>query len=265
MMSNIAKSFGEPPTEGKVKWLYEYQMGMGHEIYRAELSIKFMGKTFSEVANIIYNECDAMIFGLELDVAGKTIIRLNPGKYVIPDTVENNIHAYVICEDDKMADRIATWEMSPEEIAKRQAQIVAGADVKKFYEESSDSDEEDEDLEETDIKQDYFFSDNKNFEGILASSLQDSSEVQNHIVVCGLHPSIYYFLLPLRARYLKQIQWIVLLNPEYPDQELMESILKFPKIRFVKGSPLYSEDLLRTNLEFADKAVIFRQEKENDD
>ena len=24
MMSNIAKSSGEPPTEGKVKWLYEY-------------------------------------------------------------------------------------------------------------------------------------------------------------------------------------------------------------------------------------------------
>ena len=45
----------------------------------------------------------------------------------------------------------------------------------------------------------------------------------------------------------------------------MESILKFPKIRFIKGSPLFSEDLLRTNLEFADKAVIFRQEKENDD
>ena len=34
-------------------------------------------------------------------------------------------------------------------------------------------------------------------------SVQDSLDVQNHIVICGLHPSIYYFLLPLRARYLK--------------------------------------------------------------
>ncbi len=35
-------------------------------------------------------------------------------------------------------------------------------------------------------------------------SLKDSNEIINHIVVCGIHPSIYYFLLPLRARYLKE-------------------------------------------------------------
>ena len=28
-------------------------------------------------------------------------------------------------------------------------------------------------------------------------SLKDSNEIVNHIVVCGIHPSIYYFLLPL--------------------------------------------------------------------
>jgi hypothetical protein len=56
MISNIVRSAGDPPDEGKVKWLYEYQNGIGHEIYRTDLSIKFMGKTFSEVANIIYNE-----------------------------------------------------------------------------------------------------------------------------------------------------------------------------------------------------------------
>ena len=31
-------------------------------------------------------------------------------------------------------------------------------------------------------------------------TLKDSNEVRNHIVVCGIHPSIYYFLLPLRAK-----------------------------------------------------------------
>lgn len=33
-------------------------------------------------------------------------------------------------------------------------------------------------------------------------SIKDSPEITNHIVVCGLHASIYYFLLPLRAKYL---------------------------------------------------------------
>jgi hypothetical protein len=60
---------------------------------------------------------------------------------------------------------------------------------------------------------------------------------------------------------LKKIQWIVILNPTYPDIELCSHLLQFPKIRFIKGSPLFSEDLLRTNIEFADKAVILRQER----
>ncbi len=36
-------------------------------------------------------------------------------------------------------------------------------------------------------------------------SILDSTEITNHIVVCGIHPSIYYFLLPLRAKYLKEL------------------------------------------------------------
>ena len=34
-------------------------------------------------------------------------------------------------------------------------------------------------------------------------SIKDSIEITNHIVICGTHPSIYYFILPLRAKYLK--------------------------------------------------------------
>ena len=36
-------------------------------------------------------------------------------------------------------------------------------------------------------------------------SILDSTEITNHIVVCGIHPSIYYFILPLRAKYLKEL------------------------------------------------------------
>jgi hypothetical protein len=52
---------------------------MQHEIYRTDLSNKFEGKTFSEVAAIIYDEFQGILFGIELDVGGQTIIRLNPG------------------------------------------------------------------------------------------------------------------------------------------------------------------------------------------
>ena len=33
-----------------------------------------------------------------------------------------------------------------------------------------------------------------------------SVKLSNHIVVCGLHSSIYHFILPLRAKYLKSYQ-----------------------------------------------------------
>jgi len=49
---------------------------------------------------------------------------------------------------------------------------------------------------------------------VTPTSLQDSTEITNHIVVCGIHPSIYYFLLALRAKYLKELQFVVILAPE---------------------------------------------------
>jgi len=62
----------------------EYVEGMGHEIYRTALSDKFQGKTFSEVAAEMYNEFQGIIFGIELNLGGKTIIKLNPGTFIIP-------------------------------------------------------------------------------------------------------------------------------------------------------------------------------------
>ena len=93
-------------------------------------------------------------------------------------------------------------------------------------------------------------------------SFADSTEVTNHIVVCGLHPSIYYFLLPLRANYLKEYQYVVILSPEKPS-DIWEFISRFPKIMHIKGSPLLREDLIRANINFADKAVILGQDMEN--
>lgn len=58
------------------------------------------------------------------------------------------------------------------------------------------------------------------------------------------------------------MQYIVILAPEKPS-EVWEFINRFPKVVFIKGSPLVSEDLMRTNINFADKAVIFAQDTES--
>ncbi len=47
-----------------------------------------------------------------------------------------------------------------------------------------------------------------------ASDERKLSKLKDHIVVCGIHSSLHYLILPLRARYLKNyLQDIVIINP----------------------------------------------------
>jgi hypothetical protein len=88
-------------------------------------------------------------------------------------------------------------------------------------------------------------------------SIRNSEVITKHIVVCGTHPSLYYFILPLRAKYLgrENLKWIVILAEDLP-KELWDSISRFENIILINGSPLNTEDLYRANIEYADKAVI---------
>lgn len=47
-----------------------------------------------------------------------------------------------------------------------------------------------------------------------ANNQNQINKLKNHIVVCGIHSSIYHLILPLRAKYLKSyMQDIVIINP----------------------------------------------------
>ena len=83
-------------------------------------------------------------------------------------------------------------------------------------------------------------------------------KLRNHIVVCGIHSSIFHFILPLRAKYLKNyFQDIVLITPSSSVKgEIWDSISKFKRIYLFEGSPLQSEVLRQAFIHKADKAVI---------
>jgi hypothetical protein len=97
-------------------------------------------------------------------------------------------------------------------------------------------------------------------------TIQGSKQIVNHIVVCGMHSSIVHFLRPLRAKYLKQCQYIVILSNKRPTDEEWEAISVFAKIIHIKGmfisflhwkgSPLDIKDIMKTNITKASKAVI---------
>mmetsp|Transcript_35561 Transcript_35561/g.34594 ORF Transcript_35561/g.34594 Transcript_35561/m.34594 type:complete len:309 (+) Transcript_35561:1861-2787(+) len=84
------------------------------------------------------------------------------------------------------------------------------------------------------------------------------TKLSNHIVVCGIHSSIFHFILPLRAKYLKTyMQDIVIISPlKNIPSEIWDSIARFRKIFVITGSPLSREILRKAQIHRADKAVI---------
>ena len=92
---------------------------------------------------------------------------------------------------------------------------------------------------------------------IIRQGINESKEINHHIVICGMHQEIIHFILPLRNKYLpeKLLKWIVILAPFLPE-EIHQFLCKFPKIIFIKGDPLFPENLFRANIISADIAVI---------
>ena len=113
------------------------------------------------------------------------------------------------------------------------------------------------------IENNYF-----NSNEIIHQSIKDRDDISNHVIICGMHPEIIHFILPLRANYLpeKSLKWIVILSPSLP-QDLHDALSVFPKIIFIQGSPLQPENLFRANITTADIAVILSSgfTKANDD
>ena len=115
---------------------------------------------------------------------------------------------------------------------------------------------------ETEFLKDYYTVDDLskyelNSNGISNQGLRDRNDIKNHIVICGMHPELIQFIMPLRSKNLpiKLLKWIVILTPNLP-QEIHDTLSKFPKIIFIQGDPLNSENLMRANIMTAEIAVI---------
>lgn len=111
MISNLVISAGSQSEEFSSHWLIEYTEGRGHEIYRTLLNDSLKNKTFSKISSEIYKKYEAIVFAMEIEVEGKTIIRLNPGNFFIERLVNERddvkIYIYIICSDKAVADTVS--------------------------------------------------------------------------------------------------------------------------------------------------------------
>ena len=97
----------------------------------------------------------------------------------------------------------------------------------------------------------------KNSQFILQQTIRNREDISNHIIICGFHPALLHFILPLRAKYLQEeeLKWVIILSPSMPPN-LLKDLTRFDKIIYIQGSPLLPEDLFRANINNAEKAVI---------
>jgi len=250
LISNLISSSHDAKSI-KNRWRREYIKGMDYEIYRAALSPKFENQTFKDVARAIYMKFNALAFALEMEVEGKTIIRLAPMKYLLRDIRKNKIHVSVICEEKKIAEQIAVMNMSNEDIAADLALRKAEEEQNKQIEW-----EEDDYWNEFDINTASRPPLTKEIRYITRNSLEDHPKIRNHIIVCGINRNLHHFILPLRAKYLKEMQPIVILSTADIPSQYLKKIGMFQKVYRIVGSPLNPEDLKRANLNSASKVVI---------
>ena len=68
LISNLISSSNDPPNKSELEyqWLEEYWKGKAYEIYQIKISQNFAGKSFSWVAEMIYNNFKAILFALEI-------------------------------------------------------------------------------------------------------------------------------------------------------------------------------------------------------
>ena len=292
LIANLVRSSGSS-SETNYLWLNEYLDGIEQEIYRTELNESLKNKTFAQISKFIYKEFDAIAFALEIEIDGKTIINLNPGEFFIQKFLENRddvkFFLYVICSDKEVANQITKADVSKELI------IDKNDDEDNQNNSLSDENNNRNDLiinktkyqqymklrlkdiillEENsyynydfrDEEDDYYFVTSKIWAkpDIRKISIRNSKKYTDHIVVCGTHPALYYYLLPLRSKNIgkKNLKYVVILTPTM-SKNLWDSIVRFEKIIIINGSPLNMEDLYRANIEYASKVVILENDTLN--
>ena len=290
LIANLVRSSGSS-SETNFLWLNEYLDGIEQEIYRTELNESFKNKTFAQISKYIYKIFDAIAFALEIEIDGKTTINLNPGGFFIQKFLENRddvkYFIYVICSDKEVANQIAKADVN-NELSKEKDDKEENENEKNNYSESNDlivnktkfqqymklklkdiillEENSYYNYDFRDEEDDYYFVTTKNWvtSDIKKASIRNSKKYRDHIVVCGTHPALYYYLLPLRSKNIgrKNLKYVVILTQNMT-KNLWDSIVRFEKIILINGSPLNMEDLYRANIEYASKVVILENDTSN--
>ncbi|KAL4469405.1 hypothetical protein ABPG74_004658 [Tetrahymena malaccensis] len=233
-------------------WINDYIMGMQNEIYRVHLDQQnFSGYTFCTVSQQIFKELGIILFALEVKVYGETKLFINPADYLIQDSEH---YGYVIAsqlpnQKDLQKVRIDSSVPRNHSYPNVPKQVPGTSNLKEIITNDKDS------------KYRAFYQNRTRIQTLQLNHSTDK-KFENHYIVCGIVSGMKHLLMPLRARSLKTINPIIILNNETMPSELWNQINSFPKVYFLQGSPLKQEDLERACVKKALALVILSKPRE---
>jgi hypothetical protein len=74
-------------------------------------SPRFKGITFSQAAQKIYREFNAILFAMEIGSGDGSRLMLNPGQLKIPSSRDTPVYGYIIAGDREVAEDISKFEV----------------------------------------------------------------------------------------------------------------------------------------------------------
>lgn len=97
---------------------------------------------------------------------------------------------------------------------------------------------------------------------VKTSLLEEHPSITNHLIIMGKSPKhLYDLILPLRAKYLGILRYIVILYPDEIPQNVWRKISVFECILVVKGTCLEEVDIHRAGIFRASQVVILSDSK----
>ena len=253
-------------------WIVDYLGGMQNEIYRIPFEADiFAGITFAVVSEHIYKQLNLTLFALEVNVHGEVKVFLNPADYIFEDTrhygyvIATNLPDISQLREFQFAEQVQrdyTYNLHHNHHHNSAKKDRGERDGKHAPNEAKAQKEREEVLEDKDSKNKVFYY--GKITSLDQATITDAEDlkIENHIIICGIIPGMRHLLLPLRTKSIKNINPIIILHTEPMPTSIWKQINRFPKVYFMRGSPLKVEDLNRLSIHKALSVVILSKNPE---
>lgn len=191
-------------------WMHNYQSGTKYELYQVPLKrSQFEGLKFKNVCMILYQKQGLFLIALEIRIAGKTKVFVNPYDYVF-DACDH--YGYVIHSQQPSYGFINEIDLRKSQarnffimdhLNKQDIHLTRREMIDINLKLAREFEKEDKRDKDSDLENNFFVNSKPGTLQGPNGALQKNKlkGIQDHIIVCGIVKGIKNLILPLRSRF----------------------------------------------------------------